>query len=370
MCLGEYRMAFNIEPSFSHGQAPRVAVLLCNLGTPEAPTAPALRRYLAEFLSDHRVVEIPRLVWWLILHGVILRLRPAKSAAKYASVWMPEGSPLRVWSQRQADALQQQLDRAGHHITVRLAMRYGQPSMAQALSALKAEGHTRILIVPAYPQYSGTTTASVFDAVAQWGQHTRVLPEFRFVNRYHDHPGYIAALAASVRRQWDAQGEPERLVMSFHGVPARTLALGDSYHCECHKTGRLLAQALGLPRERWMVTFQSRFGKAKWLEPYTEPTLIRLASEGIRAVDVICPGFTSDCLETLEEIGQEARHAFEAAGGSQFRYLACLNDDAAWISALADLTATHVQGWPTQTPPDAVALETSRARAQAMGARQ
>jgi protoporphyrin/coproporphyrin ferrochelatase len=251
---------------------------------------------------------------------------------------------------------------------VRLAMRYGQPAIAQALSVLKAEGHTRILIVPAYPQYSGATTASVFDAVAQWGQRTRVLPEFRFVNRYHDHPGYIAALAASVRRQWDAQGEPERLVMSFHGVPARSLALGDSYHCECHKTGRLLAQALGLPRERWMVTFQSRFGKAKWLEPYTEPTLVRLASEGIRTVDVICPGFTSDCLETLEEIGQEARHAFLAAGGTRFRYLPCLNDDAQWISALADLTLEQVQGWPTNTQPDAVALEASRARAQAMGA--
>ncbi len=362
-------MAFRTEPTYTHGQSPKTTILYCNLGTPDAPTAPALRRYLAEFLGDGRVVEIPKPIWWLILHGIILRVRPAKSAAKYASIWTTQGSPLLVNTRTQADLLQNALNARGHQVVVRHAMRYGQPSIAAQFDALKAEGVNRILVVPAYPQYSGTTTASLFDAFYQWGQKIRLLPELRFVNRYHDDAGYIGALAARVRAHWQQHGQGEMLVMSFHGVPERTLHLGDPYHCECMKTGRLLAEALGLPREKVRITFQSRFGKAKWLEPYTEPTLVELAQKGIQKVDVVCPGFTGDCLETLEEIAQEARAAFVQAGGRDFQYIPCLNDSPEWISALADLSERHLQGWDTSAP-DADALQASRERALALGAKR
>lgn len=362
-------MAFQSEPAFSHGQAPRTAIVLCNLGTPDEPTAPALRRYLAEFLGDHRVVEIPRPVWWLILHGIILRTRPAKSAAKYATVWTPEGSPLKVWTDKQAKLLQGYLGERGHQVTVRYAMRYGNPSMPAVLDELKAQGATRILIVPAYPQYSGTTTASVFDAVAHWGLKTRHLPELRFVNRYHDDPGYIDALAQRVQHHWLHHERGEHLVMSFHGLPERNLHLGDPYHCECHKTARLLAEKLGIEKDRYTVTFQSRFGKAKWLQPYTEPTLVAMAKKGVRSVDLVCPGFTSDCIETLEEINQEAREAFLHAGGQAFEYIECLNDSPDWMRALTALAERHLQGWPTKHADDPMELQASRERAMALGAK-
>lgn len=362
-------MPFQPEPTFSHGQATRTAIVLCNLGTPDEPTAPALRRYLGEFLADHRVVEIPKAIWWLILHGIILRVRPRKSAEKYASIWTPEGSPLKVWTEKQATLLRGYLGERGHQVTVRYAMRYGNPSIPAVLDELKKEGMTRVLILSAYPQYSGTTTASVFDAAALWGLKSRHLPEFRFVNRYHDDPGYIDALAKRVRAHWMHHGQAEQLVMSFHGVPERTLDLGDPYHCECHKTARLLAERLGLAKDRYKVTFQSRFGKAKWLEPYTEPTLIALGQQGIKRVDVICPGFTSDCLETLEEISMEAREAFLHAGGEDFHYIDCLNDSPDWIRALADLTERHLQGWPTKQADDPMVLKDSRERALALGAK-
>ncbi len=361
------KSAFTPEPPFVHGQAPRTAVLLCNLGTPDAPTAPAVRRYLAEFLGDHRVVEIPRLVWTAILHGIILRVRPAKSAAKYATIWTEQGSPLKVWTAQQARALQTLFTANGHAVSVRYAMRYGNPSIASQLDALKAEGFTRILVLPAYPQYSGTTTASVFDAVYNWGLRSRVLPEFRFINHYHDHPAYIQALAQRVREHWANHGQAERLVMSFHGVPERTLHLGDPYHCECYKTARLLGEALDLSKDQYRVTFQSRFGKAKWLEPYTEPSLIALAQQGVKRVDLICPGFTSDCLETLEEISQEAQEAYLHAGGEVFHYIPCLNDSPAWVQGMYDLSQTHMGGWPTHTL-DAEPLAASRQEALALGA--
>ena len=337
-------MPFQTEPAFKHGQAPRTAIVWCNLGTPDEPTAPALRRYLGEFLGDPRVVEIPRAVWMLILHGIILRTRPAKSAAKYASIWTPEGSPLKVWTDKQSKMLQGYLGERGHQVTVRYAMRYGNPSMPSVLDELKAQGVTRILILPAYPQYSGTTTASVIDAVSAWSLKIRNIPEFRFVNRYHDDLGYIDALHRKIRAHWMHHGQGDHLVMSFHGVPERTLHLGDPYHCECHKTARMLAEKLGLEKDRYSVTFQSRFGKAKWLEPYTEPTLIALAKKGLKSVDVVCPGFTGDCLETLEEIRMEAQEAFKHAGGQRFEYIECLNDSPDWIRALADLAERHLQG--------------------------
>ena len=361
-------MPFSTEPSYTHGQAARTAVLLCNLGTPDEPTPKAVRRYLAEFLSDQRVVEIPRLLWLLILHGIILRVRPAKSAAKYASIWTPEGSPLKVWTAKQAKLLQGWLGQRNHHVKVRWAMRYGSTSIGSQLDAFKAEGVTRVLVVTAYPQYSATTTASVFDAVYQWAQRTRTIPEFRFVNRYHDHADYISALAASVVRHWKKNDTPDMLVMSFHGVPERTLQLGDPYHCECFKTARLLAERLRLSKDQYKVTFQSRLGRAKWLEPYTEPTLIAMGQAGVKRVDVLCPGFTSDCLETLEEINMEARDAFLRAGGKDFHYIPCLNDDPEWISALCNVTQQHLQGWGTLNPPDPQALATSRAEALALGA--
>ncbi len=361
-------MSFAPEPGHRHGVAPTTAVLLCNLGTPEAPTAGALRSYLAEFLSDPRVVEIPRWIWWPLLHGVILRVRPARSARKYASIWTPGGSPLKVWTEKQATMLGGYLGERGHRVVVRHAMRYGSPSIATELDRLKADGATRILVLPLYPQYSGPTTASLSDAVGAWARRVRALPEIRFVNRYHDDAGYIDALARRLTDHWQMHGRGERLVLSFHGVPRRTLLLGDPYHCECQKTARLLGERLGLAPDRLLVTFQSRFGKAQWLQPYTEPTLVELARQGVKSVDVMCPGFTSDCLETLEEIAVEARAAYLGAGGEAFNYVACLNDQHEWIAALAAVTARHMQGWDTSSPADAAALEMQATRAVRLGA--
>ena len=357
-------------PEFRHGEPAQTALLFCNLGTPDAPTPAATRRYLAQFLSDPRVVEIPRLLWQLILHGIILRVRPAKSAAKYASVWLAEGSPLQVWTARQAKLLQGLLGERGHRLIVRHAMRYGSPAISPTLDELRAQGATRILVLPAYPQYCAATTASVVDEVARWALKTRHLPELRFINHYHDEPAYIEALAASVRAHWAEHGRSELLMMSFHGMPARTLQLGDPYHCECLKTGRLLAEALGLVPGQYQVTFQSRFGKAKWLEPYTEPTLRARAAAGLKTVDLICPGFSADCLETLEEINQEAREAFLAAGGERFAYIPCLNDSPAGMRMLADLAERHLQGWPTRERADLQVLSAQRTAALAAGAQR
>lgn len=345
-------MRFLPEPSRTDGTPPRLpgcAVLLCNLGTPDAADAPALRRYLAEFLADPRVVEIPRWLWWPILHGVVLRTRPAKSAAKYARIWTSDGSPLAVWTGKQARLLEGYLGQRGHRVAVRPAMRYGEPSIATVLSELKAGGASRILVLPLYPQYCAATTASVVDAVAAWSQRTRRLPELRFVNGYHDDAGYIDALARRVSDHWMKHGRGERLVMSFHGMPARTRELGDPYHDACHATARLLAERLSLTPGRWSVAFQSRFGRAKWLEPATEPTLRALAADGVGRVDVICPGFAADCLETLEEIALEGRAAFLAAGGKEFHYIDCLNDRHEWLAALASIALRHMQGWNPET---------------------
>lgn len=364
-------MSFAKEPEFQHGQTPRTGVLLVNLGTPDEPSPKALRRYLGQFLWDPRVVEIPRAVWWLILHGIVLRVRPKKSAEKYASIWTPQGSPLRVWTEKQTTLLTGFLGQHGHQLRVRHAMRYGQPSVASQLDALKAEGVDRVLVVPLYPQYSGATTASVMDEVFRWGQQTRRLPELRHVNHFHDDADYIASLAESVREHWAREGRPDKLVMSFHGMPHRTLLLGDPYHCECMATGRLLAEALGLSKDQYVVTFQSRFGKAKWLQPYTEPTLRALAKAGTKRVDVICPAFVSDCIETLEEIDMEAREAFLSSGGQAFHYIPCLNDRLDWIRALSRIVEQHLRGWPTQLEqqPSAQTLRERQERAKALGAK-
>lgn len=360
-------MALRSQSAYRHGTAPRVGVLLVNLGTPDAPTPAALRRYLGEFLADPRVVEIPRPIWRLLLHGLILRVRPARSARKYAAIWRAEGSPLALWTERQTKLLQGYLGQAGHAVLVRHAMRYGRPRIAEELDALREQGATRVLVLPLYPQYAASTSASVFDAVAAWGRGTRWLPELRFVQHFHDDAGYIAALAAQVRAHWQREGRGRMLVMSFHGVPERTLHLGDPYHCHCQHSARLLAQALGLQAHEWRVSFQSRFGKARWLRPYTEATLQQLAREGVERIDIICPGFVADCLETLEEIDQEARAAFLAAGGKTLNYIGCLNDRPEWIAALRDLALRHLQGWDTR-PGDVAALAAQRERALRQGA--
>jgi ferrochelatase len=360
------------EPDFHHGTAGKTAVLLINLGTPDAPSAPAVRRYLKEFLSDPRVVEIPQAIWWLILNGIILNVRPKKSAAKYALVWTAEGSPLRVHSERQAKLLRGFLGEAGHHVVVDFAMRYGQPSIPATLSRLKAEGCTRILLLPLYPQYSASTTATAFDAAYAWARSIRNQPEIRTIRSFAGHPGYIEALAGSVREHWTTCGHPPssyRLLMSFHGVPRYTLDKGDPYHCECHITGRLLAEALNLDADQYQICFQSRFGRAQWLQPYTAPTLAALGKQGVQRIDVICPGFPADCLETLEEIAMEGKAEFIQAGGREYHYIPCLNERDDWIHALANLAATHLQGWPTLIIPDPAALETSALRARALGAK-
>lgn len=360
------------EPAFRHGIPAKTAVLLINLGTPEAPTSRAVRRYLKEFLSDPRVVEIARPIWWLILNGIILNVRPRKSAEKYAQVWTDEGSPLKVHTERQSKLLRGLLGEQGHEVVVDYAMRYGQPSIPATLDRLKAEGCTRILLLPLYPQYSSSTSATAFDAAYAWAQNIRNQPELRTVRSFSKHTGYIEALAASVREHWAVNGQPDqsyRLIMSFHGVPRYTLDKGDPYHCECQQTGRLLAEALHLSAEQYQVCFQSRFGRAEWLQPYTAPTLAALGRQGVQCVDIICPGFPADCLETLEEIALEGKAEFMAAGGRTYRYIPCLNERADWIRALADLASSHLQGWPTRQPLDSAGLAASAQRAKALGAR-
>ncbi len=358
----------NPAPSFRHDDAARSAVLLLNLGTPQAPTAPALRRYLGEFLSDRRVVELPALLWQPLLRAVILPLRARKSAAKYATIWRDDGSPLAAGTARLAQALQDELQRRGRALLVRHAMRYGEPSTAAELDSLHAAGVTRLLALPLYPQYCAATTASSLDAVMHWFERTRRQPELRTVRSFADFPGYIDSLAGKIRARWEIDGEPEQLLMSFHGMPQRTLHDGDPYFCECQASARLLADALALPPQRWHVSFQSRFGRQAWLQPYTAATLQRLARDGCNAVDVVCPGFSVDCLETLEEIAIEGRQIFLGAGGRQYRYIECLNSDAQWVARLADLVESQLQGWPDQPEPAAALAERGK-RARALGAR-
>jgi ferrochelatase len=324
----------------------KTAVVWVNLGTPDAPVKSAVRTYLTEFLSDTRVVEIPKAIWWLILNGIILPFRAQKSAEKYASIWTHAGSPLKVETMRQAEILGRCLEEGSKEIKVVYAMRYGSPSVPKVLSELKKEGVERILIFPAYPQYSGTTTASVMDAVTMYYQKERVIPELRFIRDYHDDEGYIHALAQSVLTHWEAKGRSDILMMSFHGVPERTIKLGDVYEAHCRRTAELLARKLGLSENQYRLTFQSRFGRAKWLSPATTDVLLSLAKEGVKRVDVICPGFAVDCLETLEEIAMEGRHDFIEAGGLQFEYIPALNSQAAWIEAMTKIVLQHTAGWP------------------------
>ena len=363
------------EPAFEHGTIPAVGILVVNLGTPDAPTPAALRRYLKEFLWDPRVVEISRPLWWLILNGIILNTRPRRSALLYQKVWTQEGSPLLIYTRRQAAALGTKLvSRIGSPLHVALGMRYGNPSIRSGLDELRGHGCHRILVLPLYPQYAAATTASTFDEVFAVLSSWRWVPEVRTIAHYHDHPGYIRALAGTVREIWQKQGEAEKLLFSFHGTPKASLLAGDPYHCECQKTARLVTEVLQLPPERWQVAFQSRFGRAEWLQPYTDVTLKQWGRDGVKSVDVICPGFASDCLETIEEIGVENCDNFLHSGGGRFRYIPALNDRPDHIDALAALTESHLHGWaiPTAEWDDAAAkreAEASRERAEGMKAR-
>jgi protoporphyrin/coproporphyrin ferrochelatase len=324
----------------------RCGVLLVNLGTPSAPTAGAIRRWLREFLHDHRVIELTRWLWCPILYFFILPLRPRRLVHAYQSIWTPEGSPLLVISKRQGTALETALRQAGRdNYKVEVAMRYGEPSITRGLQSLRASGVERILVLPMYPQYSATTTASVLDAVAVVMQTERAMPELRFVNDYHDDPGYIAALADSLRRHWAQQGRGDKLLMSFHGIPESYSRKGDPYHGQCHVTARLLAEALQLRPEEWTLGFQSRVGKAPWLRPYTDFLIEDLAEAGVRTLDVIAPGFSVDCLETLEEIQLRYGELFREKGGQALRYVPALNADPTHIQALASLSLRHTQGW-------------------------
>ncbi len=357
---------YSAKTAFRHDQEARTGVLLANLGTPDAPTTAALRRYLNEFLSDPRVVEMPRWLWLPILHGVILRTRPTRSARAYRRIWKPDGSPLLSISRRQQTGLAQRLAADGPRAPlVELGMRYGRPSIAEALHRLRDAGVQRLLVFPLYPQYSASTIGSTFDAVAAELRSWRWVPALRMINHYHDHPAYIGALAASIRAYWSDHGRGDRLLFSFHGLPRQYLLQGDPYHCQCQATARLVAESLGLSDEAWLVGFQSRFGPAQWLQPYTDETVRRLGREGVGRLDVVCPGFAADCLETLEEIRLQNAEFFREAGGRELCYIECLNDRPEHLDALHRITRENLHGW---TAGPVTGGEARRRRARDMGA--
>lgn len=361
--------SYQTNEAFRHGSGHLTGVLISNLGTPDAPTPAALRRYLKEFLSDPRVVEFPRWLWWLVLNGVILNVRPRRSAEVYAQIWTEQGSPLLAIARQQHAALQRDLERRyGGAVKVALGMRYGTPSLAGALRELRAAGARRILLLPLYPQYSASTTASTLDAVAAELATWRWVPELHFINHYHDDPAYITAIANSIREHWQDNGRPQRLMFSFHGTPKRMHLAGDPYFCQCHKTARLVVEQLGLAERDWQLCFQSRFGKAEWLQPYTDRTLEAWGREGLDHVDVICPGFSADCLETLEEMNIQNRELFLASGGRRYSYIPALNDRHDHIEALGSLIARHLHGWEIDAA-DVREDPASRERALARGAR-
>ena len=339
-------MKFQGSPNYDHATAPKVGVLLTNLGTPDAPTPQALRPYLKQFLSDPRVVEVPRLIWWLILNGIILRVRPARSAEAYQEVWTDRGSPLLYHLEDQVAGLAERLRSDwGDQLLVRGAMRYGNPSIPSVMQSMFEAGVQRLVVLPLYPQYGAATTASTFDAISADLQARRWIPDLRFVSCYHDHRAYIEAVAQSVRAHWAEHGQADKLVLSYHGMPERYLNNGDPYHCQCHKTSRLVAEALGLEADRYLTTFQSRFGREEWLKPYTDDTLKALPADGVKSVQVVCPGFSADCLETIEEIGMENRDYFMEAGGERYEYIPCLNATPAHIDVIETLVRRELAGW-------------------------
>ncbi len=324
-----------------------LGILLVNLGTPDEATTPAVRRYLAEFLSDPRIVAIPRILWMIILHGIVLRVRPKRSAQAYQSIWTEAGSPLLGISKKQQTALEAALTPRLHgKLTIALGMRYGNPSIPSALEQLRRQNVQRLLVLPLYPQYSATTTASIFDAVTSELQRWRWIPQMRFIHSYHDDPSYLDVLSESIREFRQQQGEARKLLFSFHGIPRDYHESGDPYPDQCHATARGVVERLGLDTDQWLVSFQSRFGAQEWMKPYTDETLKQWGAENIDSVQVVCPAFSVDCLETLEEISVENREHFLQAGGKSYAYIPALNDRPDHIAMLADLIARNVCGWP------------------------
>ena len=339
-------MKYKNNTQFQHSETDRIGVLITNLGTPDKPETGALRRYLREFLSDPRVVEFPRFAWWLVLNLIILRIRPRRSALSYKTVWTEQGSPLAIHTEDQADKLAEKLQSDwGDNLVVDWAMRYGNPSIASKLEQFNAKGVRKLLLLPLYPQYSASTTASTFDALAKDFTRRRWIPELRFVTSYHDHPGYINALCQSIESFWQEHGRAKKILFSFHGVPTRYLHNGDPYHCQCLKTARLAAEKLNLKIEEYEVCFQSRFGREPWLKPYTDETLKSLPKKGVKDVQVVCPGFSADCLETLEEIEEENKNYFLEAGGEKYTYIPALNSEENHISFLYSLINENLCNW-------------------------
>ncbi len=333
------------EKDYEHGSREKVGILLTNLGTPNQPNTKALKIYLKEFLSDPRVIEVPKIIWQLILRIIILQIRPRKSAKTYKTIWTDEGSPLLNISKKQTKAVTQKLETNYNNTVVELGMRYGDPSINNALKKLQKKQVRRILILPLYPQYCAATTGSTFDAVTSILQKWRWVPEIRFVNQYFEEKKYIITLGDSIKEFWKKNNKPQKLIFSYHGIPKRYHIEGDPYHCFCLKTTRLVKEYLNLSDEEVLTTFQSRFGSQEWLQPYTDKTLKELPNKGIKKIHIISPGFSSDCLETLEELKVENKNYFIDSGGEDYKYIPCLNDDPTHIEFLTELILKHTQGW-------------------------
>jgi len=342
-------MKYRSQENFTHAQPDKIGVLITNLGTPAAPTKQALKPYLKQFLSDPRVVEVPKAIWWFVLNGIILNIRPKRSAEAYATVWTEQGSPLLTHTIAQYEGIKQRLEsQFADNILVDYAMRYGQPSIESAIENLLESGARKLFVLPLYPQYCASTTGSTFDAIAQDFTKRRWLPEFRFLNQYHDNPEYIDCLVDKIKAHWDKHGRTDRLIFTYHGIPKRYLLNGDPYHCQCHKTSRLIAEKLGISGEEYMTTFQSRFGREEWLKPYTDETLKSLPKTGVKSVQMVCPGFSSDCLETIEEIGEENREYFIENGGEEYQYIPALNSDDDHLNMLTNLIINNIKDWQVE----------------------
>tara|TARA_Y100000996_G_scaffold413506_1_gene401911 strand:+ start:8180 stop:9202 length:1023 start_codon:yes stop_codon:yes gene_type:complete len=330
---------------YIHGSGLKTGILLTNLGTPDEPTASSLKTYLKQFLSDGRVIETPKAIWWFILNGIVLNTRPAKSARNYQSVWTEEGSPLLLYTQKQKKLIKERLEKKYPNLIFDIGMRYGNPSIAEGLNNLRNQNCDRIIVLPLYPQYCAATTGSTFDAVAIELQQWRWVPSLRFIGSYYDQPLYIQALKNSIEEYWKKNEKPKKLLFSYHGIPKKYLDKGDPYHCFCRKTTRLVAESMELPEGSYMTTFQSRFGPSEWLKPYTDKTIESLAKEGTDHIHVVSPAFSSDCLETIEELNEENREIFMKNGGKKFGYIPCLNDREDHILLLTTLLENELHGW-------------------------
>ncbi len=336
-------MKYQGNLNFTHSQKDKLGILITNLGTPDAPKRKQLKAYLKEFLSDPRVVEVPRLIWWCVLNLVILNIRPSRSAKAYQTVWTDQGSPLLVHTQAQANKLRESLtDIYGDNVIIDFAMRYGSPSVENVVSNMLQQGVRKLIVLPMYPQYCASTTGSTFDAISQTLSKQRWVPELQFISHYHDKPDYIQAMADKIRDHWQTHERAEKLIFSYHGIPKRYLLNGDPYHCECYKTSRLIAENLGLDKDQYFTCFQSRFGREEWLKPYTDHSLKQFAADGVKSVQVVCPGFSADCLETIEEIGIENRDYFLEAGGQRYEYIPALNSDDSHIKALQSILTPYI----------------------------